>query len=1141
MNKNSSWSGPEHDSIRQRRLRSRRRLICGLAWMIGTGPLAAASGDLDTTYGSGGLAQIDVVPSSVPGAGYGTGSCVAVQADRKILVAGAAYNRSEQGFGVVRYSAGGVLDSTFGGDGKVVTTFGTTVFGSASGIAVQADNKIVVSGTANGDFTVVRYLANGTLDTSFSSDGKASLSVSSASETPTAMAIQPDGGIVVAGYVTSGGTDQMVVARFRGDGGIDTSFGAGGFTILELAGSNRATCVALQPDGRILLGGGTSVGYDMALVRLNADGTMDGTFGNAGLTTVSFGSYVDFAYAVALQADGRILLGGYTSATSLSPQSQSFAVARIQPDGTLDPTFGSGGLATAKTGSAAESVRALAVRADSSIVAVGTCYYDYPSPTGNRVIGVARFGAGGTTLETFWLGSYGLTKEATGMAPMGDGSFAVAGYHFNGSKNEFLACRLGTSGFDLSFGTNGCAYTQMSGGEDTVAGAALGADGKIYLAGTTWAGLAASVRSKGSDFAMVRLLGDGRPDTTFSGDGLQTTSIAATDSTDTGGAMALQSDGKVLVVGSAYDGTTTYRTMVRYLANGNLDTTFGTGGKFVMAGLAPTAVAVQPNGRILVVGPSYVVKNSMSTQRVVLTRHLANGTLDGSFASGGSLTVFVSSSGSANDIPYALALQQDGRILVAGVAGGQQAFVVRVLAGGTLDPSFDGDGIVTSAWGGTYSLARAVAVQADDRIVLGGAIVTNNQKDFALVRYLSDGTPDPSFGIGGTAIAALTPADDQVNALSIQNDGRIVAAGYATPNGLSHFAVARYWGDGRPDTSFHPNGCVIQPVGIGRSEATAVAVQPNGAIVAAGTALREYDYDFAVARFEGGPEIAVETTAGVPVPAGATSSLGVVTIGNSGSASFLIKNLGSSVLHLSEASLVPPASGFSINASPAHVIAPAGSTTLSVTFSPTNSGEASSTIRLLSDDADEAIYELHLSATANQAPVWTMYGIATPWQTPVSLSLRKLLVHASDADGDSLTVSAVGPTSAKGGTVALLSSSVSYTPPAGFSGNDTFSITIMDSRGASVIGTVTVTVGAAAGGSGSGGLPVNPPRLRPLGDGTMEVAFQGIPGRSYKIQRSTDLATWTAVAVVTASNSGSMTWTDPAPPQPTAYYRLAWP
>jgi hypothetical protein len=192
---------------------------------------------------------------------------------------------------------------------------------------------------------------------------------------------------------------------------------------------------------------------------------------------------------------------------------------------------------------------------------------------------------------------------------------------------------------------------------------------------------------------------------------------------------------------------------------------------------------------------------------------------------------------------------------------------------------------------------------------------------------------------------------------------------------------------------------------------------------------------------------------------------------------------------------------------------------------------------------DVALYSRALTPQEIQShyqsgPAFAGYSFGTPFQTGASVSLTKLLAKASDPDGEALSVTAAGPASSQGGGVSLQASGILYTPPAGFSGSDTFAVTIANAHGAATSGTVTATVGPPATAGGPTG---NPPIMTVLGGGQIGLQFQGIPGRNYQIQRSTDMSTWTTLATATANSSGVMTFTDPAPPQPSAYYRLALP
>jgi hypothetical protein len=178
------------------------------------------------------------------------------------------------------------------------------------------------------------------------------------------------------------------------------------------------------------------------------------------------------------------------------------------------------------------------------------------------------------------------------------------------------------------------------------------------------------------------------------------------------------------------------------------------------------------------------------------------------------------------------------------------------------------------------------------------------------------------------------------------------------------------------------------------------------------------------------------------------------------------------------------------------------------------------------------------SVTFDNAPTFNGYTASTSYQIAASISFSKVLSKAADADGDTLSVSAAGPASAQGGMAVLQGGSILYTPPVLFSGTDTFPIVISDTYGATVGGTVTVTVRSATGGGGQGS---NPPQLTILSGGRMGITFQGIPGRNYLLQRSTNLTTWQTLSTLLAGTNGSISYIDESPPPGSAYYRIAKP
>lgn len=273
------------------------------------------NGSLDSGFGTAGVVSTDF---------FGTenmATSVAIQADGRIVVAGRTHDGIGRRFALARYSADGSLDASFGTGGKVTTSF----FGfdnGATGVAVQADGKIVASGWAdpggaNVQFAMARYNADGSLDAGFGTGGKVTTDFFGANDVGWSLLLQGDGKLVVAGLVLPSGfgTDLFGLVRYNTDGSLDTSFGGGGKTTLSFSvGYQRRLAAALQPDGRILAvswGVDGSTGFDVfSLARFNSNGSIDLGFGNGGKVITNVLGSQSQAYALAVQGDGRIVAAG---------------------------------------------------------------------------------------------------------------------------------------------------------------------------------------------------------------------------------------------------------------------------------------------------------------------------------------------------------------------------------------------------------------------------------------------------------------------------------------------------------------------------------------------------------------------------------------------------------------------------------------------------------------------------------------------------------------------------------------------------------------------------------------------------------------------------------------------------------------
>ena len=430
-------------------------------------------------------------------------------------------------FGLVRgvaYAADGDLDPSFGGDGLVTTNFHNTS-DEARAVAIQPDGKIVAVGTTlisgtNYNFSVARYNPDGSADNTFSGDGHLTTDVLQAgsNDAARAVAIQSDGKIVVAGE-TGWGTSNWAFAavRYNTDGTLDTGFGFGsGHITCDLDGFEGANAVTVQDDGKIVLAGytysdGSSANSNFGLCRLNSDGSPDESFGDGfGRVTTNFFGGVDEAHAVAMYG-GRIEVAGQAQVNGFN---YDFALARYNPNGSLDNTFGGGdGKVNTDFFGGDDGALSMALQPDGKIVAAGAFYstgqgYDF---------GLARYFANGDLdtgfdndgLQDINFVAGNATEVAYGVAvqPV-NGNIVAVGYAPVGGVNDFALVRLNPDGsLDSTFGSGGKVNHDFGGGVALAYGVAVQADGRIVTAGTAYMG-----EPNSYDYALARYLsGDQGP------------------------------------------------------------------------------------------------------------------------------------------------------------------------------------------------------------------------------------------------------------------------------------------------------------------------------------------------------------------------------------------------------------------------------------------------------------------------------------------------------------------------------------------------------------------------------------------------------------------------------------------------------
>jgi uncharacterized delta-60 repeat protein len=692
------------------------------------------------------------------------------------------------------------LDPFFDDDGKVITSLGDGGYDYASGVAIQNDGKIIVAGSGGEDFALARYNPNGSLDQTFGNGGKVTTDFGTI-ESITGVVLQADGKIIAVGVINYAyDTHDFALARYNPDGSLDTSFDFDGKVITDFTTHDFAYAVALQSDGKIVAGGyiHDSGDGDFALARYNTDGSLDSSFDFDGKVTTDFAGFYDLVWALAIQPDGKIVAGGSASRIGTS----DFALARYNSDGSLDTSFsGDGKQTTPFSMPSSSSAYALLIQPNGRIVAVGSFDSNFAlaryNPDGSLD---GSFDFDGKVITDFFM-----TQESAGSAVLqADGKIVAFGGIYNqpGTFNLDIAlARYNMDGsLDPAFDSDGKLTTDFGSLEDYMAAGRLQADGKIIVVGST------NKAGTNQDFALARYQANGSLDAGFDVDGLVTTDISSNASEANG--VAIQADGKIVAVGSTYKGVGNYDfALVRYNGDGSLDNTFGNAGKvttdFFGSEDYGVSLVIQADGKIVVSGYA----NNGSNIDFALARYNPDGSLDKAFNGGKVTTDFAG----ADDRGLQVSLQADGKIIVAGyarISNNTDFAVARYHSDGSLDSSFDTDGKQTTAVATGADIATAVAVQADGKIVLGGYTRNGGTLDFALVRYNTDGSLDTSFDSDGKQITDFESQDNLALALQLQADGKIIAIGRVDYQHNIDFALVRYNSDGSLDTSFDSDGKV---------------------------------------------------------------------------------------------------------------------------------------------------------------------------------------------------------------------------------------------------------------------------------------------------------------------------------------------
>ncbi len=382
----------------------RKAITISLLLLLFTLSAISQPGSLNTSFGSSGFVTISF--GDLEDYGY----AMAIQPDGKIIATGSSNSSTtDYAFSLARLNPDGSLDNLFGSGGKVVTSIGISA-SEIFAVAIQSNGKIIAAGYSTQDFdigtdfTIVRYNSDGTLDNSFGTGGIVLTDINTSEDQIYSITIQADGKILAAGPtrdLTTGITSFGVV-RYNSDGSLDNSFGSAGKVITSISNNRDDAYKVLIASGNKIIVAGRSIPNGspttVAIVKYNSDGSLDNTFGNAGIVS----AIDDFGpVTAALQNDGKIVV-----ASSLDDNGTiDFGLARFNSDGTIDNSFGTGGVVSTNTGDSFGEILSLAIQTDGKIIAAG-----HSTDQGVHEITLARYNSDGSLDNTF--GNNGIAKAS---------------------------------------------------------------------------------------------------------------------------------------------------------------------------------------------------------------------------------------------------------------------------------------------------------------------------------------------------------------------------------------------------------------------------------------------------------------------------------------------------------------------------------------------------------------------------------------------------------------------------------------------------------------------------------------------------------------------------------------------------------
>jgi uncharacterized delta-60 repeat protein len=749
-----------------------QKLIIYLVILLVTGPfIFAQSGTLVPSFGDNGIKQIDFGQT---GSSDDYGEIIKTDAEGKIWIAGESLNQ----FSIFRLNTDGSIDSTFGSDGKYLFpagTYGDRVYG----LAFSANDKMLLIARSYYNISILKFKPDGTLDSSFNGNGK------------------------------------VILPR---ESNYDDTWDGLGFVV--------------DQGGKILIAYSTVNDNQNAIrvIRLNADGSLDNTFASDGKLLVSIGTFSSTVCAMAIDHNNKILVAGKSlfviEGQVFDTIGYRMSVIRFDTEGILDSTFNGDGKLVVNIGDVSANLldkpKSLVIDNSGKILIAGIADYNSNSAIDESKFAILRLNDDGSFDNTF-------NGDGIALISVGDhifdithslsldsfGKIVVAGTSSTiSSDRDFSAIRLKTDGtLDSSFNGTGKIIIPLGDGNDEARSFTFDEDGKILIAGFSYNG-------KNNNFSVARVNADGSLDNTFSSYGKL---LIPSDGIDEAKSLIIDPAGKVLAAGTSFNGNDNDFSIVRLNADGSFDRTFNETGKLMI----PVGndedfgncLAQDVNGKILIAGTSII-----NYQREFsIIRLNSNGSLDSTFDADGKLVIpiWASSNDGGN-----LTIDAFGKIIIVGGTAGNFC-IFRLNSDGSMDSTFNGDGIkiIDDSLSG---YANCVALDADGKILMAGRSVACSGhecgwENFQIIRLNRDGSYDSTFDGDGKLI--LRFPDPQLiyyinNATSIKTDhkGKILIAGSTSRQDNvwdnSHWGpgITRLNSDGSLDTTFKANGKHLFPV-----------------------------------------------------------------------------------------------------------------------------------------------------------------------------------------------------------------------------------------------------------------------------------------------------------------------------------------